>query len=78
MNKELTSEQIIRNFQLYLLTDIKLEEPYLSIYNGLENCFKDLNIYELTDENVGRVIYYAKSEKKLYIRCDEKKIKMFT
>lgn len=57
--RNLTYEQIIRNVNLYLLsdTDIELEEPYLSIYNGIQNLFRNFN--SLTDENI---IYYYKKD----------------
>lgn len=37
---------IIRNFKLRKLFDVKLDEPYLSLYNDLESMFGKLNIYK--------------------------------
>lgn len=38
-------EQIIRNIKLSIISDIELDEPWVSIYDEIKDIFKDLNIY---------------------------------
>lgn len=43
----MTVEQIIRNFNLYIITDIELDGQYLSIYNDLEKWFNNLQLFKI-------------------------------
>lgn len=44
--KTLNADTCIRNINISLLTNTKLEEPYLSILKELDSHFKDLNKYQ--------------------------------
>lgn len=71
---DLTSKQIIRNINLHLLSDIELEEPYISIYNDLKDVFEDLNRYEVeikTGYTVAPRIYYRKFEDENHIEYEK-------
>lgn len=66
INLSLTAEQIIRNFNLYLLSGIELEEPLLSMYNDLDFIFSDLYEYKSYDEYYKNTSYYLSSKKDMY------------
>lgn len=66
----MTSEQIIRNIKLSIISDIKLEEPYLSIYNKLISITKGLNIYESDDMYYEHVKLYGHTKNNIYFKYD--------
>lgn len=55
------SRKFIRNFNLHILCETELEQPYLSIYNRLENIFKYTNIYKGIEN--GLLTYYVGENK---------------
>lgn len=81
----MTANKAIRNFRLYLLSDMPLEEPYLSIYQELENEFSNLNKFRTRigqsfkndimygkNKNDIRIIYERGSINMLYIDSNVK------
>lgn len=57
----MTSNQIIRNIKLHLLSDIKLKEPYLSIYIDIKELFSNMIKYKFSNSLEGKY-YGAKGE----------------
>lgn len=70
--ESLKVNQIIRNINLYILSDIKLEEPYLSIYEDLEDKFSNLETYDYYGN-----VYYGKPNGDLYIKLSQNSNNIF-
>lgn len=51
---------IIRNFNLHILSDIELEEPYLSLYEYLDIKLKNSTIIDVEDRNI--MVFYGTSQ----------------
>lgn len=61
----MNGEQIIRNIKLSVLTGIKLEEPYLSLYKEIKDTYSNLNFYKPHTEEFKHRLYFGKSTNKL-------------
>lgn len=71
---KLTSEHIIRNINLYLLSDIKLEEPYLSLYNDLNKLTDSIKLFNSKKDMYKDYIFYGENRVKLlFAYCNENK-----
>lgn len=67
----MTAEQVIRNINLSILSDIELEEPYLSLYEFLNKTFGNLRIYHNSEPNLSNIVYYGKNKREIFIRYEK-------
>lgn len=68
-------EKIIRNINISILTNSTLTQPYVSIYNDLENILGNLHISSKSDGMVdGHIYSYKNSDDKLIIMYEDDKM----
>lgn len=73
---ETNSEMLIRNFQLYILSNIELDGKDLLIFNDLEKFFSSLKIYipkNIEDDKYGtyqKTDFYGKSSDNIIFELD--------
>lgn len=67
----MTTEQFIRNINLNILSDIKLEDSYNIIYEQLNNLLSDIKIYKSNRDGYEDKLYgmYENADKISFVYC---------